>query len=300
MGHSNSFLDTENSSLSFASRVAFRYLNASSYTLLDVTRLGENWQEDLPEKFLGKGSARSGVVFIKFPPGAEIVSELRTLKDYWNFAFLPNYIEFLRKGRTPLAKSILRMRRGETLLSNMEEKWGKASFTLLKSPGPFIRVQVTPPFSELVRSLVKETRETRGKYYWRSNRSSPVKAGFLVPPLRWEKIKSQGSPFRVKGEIFMEKIRQEDFPNKPSRIGSIFVCPSLSGFCAKQPGKPVYEVEVKGKTFLTDGGAFSDAIASIDPDERIAQARNYWRGVSKPYLPEVLVQGTVRVIRRVL
>jgi hypothetical protein len=114
-------------------------------------------------------------------------------------------------------------------------------------------------------------------------------------------------------EEVLERIRKEEFSGRPSRLTSIFVCPELRGFCeadARKNRGGIYEVSVQGKTFRTDGTIFADVAMAVmnemdgfdfDPPGTVEKyARYYWQGTSGgEELAEVLVDGTVTVLRRV-
>jgi hypothetical protein len=158
--------------------------------------------------------------------------------------------------------------------------------------------------------LMEEGEATRGRvsgqqtYYWSARDPGGVKPGFRVPPAR------TGSRFKAMEAIF-ERVRKRVAPGKPSRIGAIFVCPDRTGFCRPdQRGGGIYEVEVRGETFLTNASLWTEAIMNwersrqTERDEEYAEgwAEDYWThtGAVNPYdFSEVIVQGTVTVIRRV-
>jgi len=141
-------------------------------------------------------------------------------------------------------------------------------------------------------------------YYWAPSSPGPVSPGFRVPPsyksMSDPKIQQDRTLAQV--ERVFEEVRQRDFPGRPSRIGAVFVCPALEGFC--RTGKRVYEVEVQGKTFQTDAEMFTEARINAwrgDPDEYTASwAKSYWEGgTSWQGFNEVLAHGTVTVLREV-
>lgn len=137
------------------------------------------------------------------------------------------------------------------------------------------------------------------KYYWTaSGDASQIKPGFKVPP---------APPRQTPVEKIFERVRREEYPDRPSRLGAIYVCPSLKGFC--QPGQEdwetgqpeyIFEVRVQGKTFTTDGEAFTEARMSGNAEIVESWANTYWSSTGMPpFFPEVLVDGTVTVIRRI-
>jgi len=160
-------------------------------------------------------------------------------------------------------------------------------------------------------------------YYWRSSQKTPVNPGFVVPV--WT-----GIPGQEWHEEYVEKIRREDFPNKPPRIGSVFVCPDFVS-CVKWAdwkygrNQPIYKVSISGKTHLTDansynqvGWAIADAkhyrsrgdenTAAVKDEVALQAARDYWTGwedfkglqsVDSMGDPEIIVRGTVTVLEPV-
>ena len=138
------------------------------------------------------------------------------------------------------------------------------------------------------------------KYYWRARGdASEIKPGWRVPIAK---------PRQTPVEALFESVRRKEFPQRPSRLNCVFVCPDLKGFCRLgnhdwDTGEPeyIFEVKVTGKTFTANAETFTSARDEISRDpaytERIV--RSYWEGVGKPYLPEILVDGTVTVVKRV-
>lgn len=135
-------------------------------------------------------------------------------------------------------------------------------------------------------------------YYWTASSSKPVPPGTRVPAARISMNPENEAHRRIE-EIF-ERVRREEFPNRPSRIGAKFVCPSLKGFCRADGYKKVYQVKVSGKAFQTNAEYYTEAFYSARggaSDERLASwARSYWKGGRAPFFPEVIVQGTVTII----
>jgi len=165
---------------------------------------------------------------------------------------------------------------------------------MLKEPSP----------SRIVSAYLKKA---NGKYYWSPRDQGLVKPGFRVPPARLPLHPTRPEHKRV--EAIFEKVRREQFPNRPSRIGAKFVCPSLKGWCKPKvvgtgSGSGIYEVSVSGKVFETDSEYYTEAAfaaGSRADDETLSSwAESYWEGRSgAPFFPEVVVQGTVTVIRSV-
>jgi len=139
-------------------------------------------------------------------------------------------------------------------------------------------------------------------YYWKARGNRPVPIGFQVPP-SIKSLSSLRDPVSRKLEALFEEIRANEFPNRPSRIGSVFVCPDDNlafGWCDPRKGT-VYEVQVTGKVFETNLELYTEASERARFREWVGVPeiiREYWGG-KYPQVPEVLVGGKVVVIRAV-
>lgn len=138
------------------------------------------------------------------------------------------------------------------------------------------------------------------KFYWSARGdASQIKPGFKVP-----KTKPRVTPV----EAIFEQVRKEHYPDRPSRLTAIYVCPELGGFC--KPGSKdwdtmqptsIFEVRVQGETFLANAELFSKARENEHDPEYVEDiAKSYWNPKGIPrFFPEVLVEGTVTVTRRI-
>jgi len=97
-------------------------------------------------------------------------------------------------------------------------------------------------------------------FYWASDRPAPL--GMLVPLYQgqWD------SPHEINGslkrplELMFEDVRQKEFPDVPSRIGSTMLCPYQHGWvCGPSGWSHLYEVRVTGKIFTTDMEGWTSA-----------------------------------------
>lgn len=155
--------------------------------------------------------------------------------------------------------------------------------------------------------FIRRAKSQTFKAYWASR--SPVEPGFKVPPYQ------NDSPL----EQFFEKIRKEEFPHMPPRVGSIMLCPALEGFCEKGNfQRPyIYEVEAVGDYVILDSTNFTEeAVATssssitgfstreFDPEF----PRMYWSGQPAYHGRdslmmgsglEILLQGEATVIKEV-
>lgn len=129
------------------------------------------------------------------------------------------------------------------------------------------------------------------KYYWVAREGSDVAPGFSVPAAR-----AATGRYADVEQIF-EQIRQEKYSNRPSRMGAKFVTtdPTKWDFISKN----VYEVEISGNIFNTDGEIWTEAVSH--PESAESWAEDYWNSEQRYIrLPETLVQGEVKVIKKVL
>ena len=107
-------------------------------------------------------------------------------------------------------------------------------------------------------------------------------------------------------ELAMEQVRQERYPQYPSRMACLYVSRELEP--AKQwaeyfarLGRPTYavaELEVEGRCFV--GDAINCFDGTTDQESNLAQAERYWQNVpngeGEP-IWEMLVDGDIRVVR---
>lgn len=266
----------------------------NNFSVLDLEKGTSEWKYELARKLLSGGAIYSGTVFIVLGPEIDPQRFLLELSSKW-IGFLKKRVwEELDYG------TFSHLKNKGFLYIQIVKHWANPSLRIIRSPktGKFgIKLIVSPTIPHLMKPL----QDLKGKYFWSSSQMTPVKEGFRIPPMTMESIpKSRG---RMLAEIIAEEIRQKEFPGRPSRIGSIFVCPGLSGFCGKQSFRKggVYEVDVAGKTFETDGEIFTEiAMYALDDKQQAEEAaRKYWRGTTKGSFPEVLVKGSVTVVRRV-
>ena len=144
-------------------------------------------------------------------------------------------------------------------------------------------------------------------YYWSARQKEHVEPGFRIPG--WDP--SRGGPEVVRLEAIWEEVRQSEFPDRPSRLGAVFVCPSLRCmFCDPKSwrndpsyGGGVYEVSVSGNRFVANSECFTEARQDASRGEwkRVREwGHQYWRGGAggMESLKEVIVQGTVTVKRK--
>lgn len=144
------------------------------------------------------------------------------------------------------------------------------------------------------------------KYYFAC--SYPLAPGSIVNPGNWGRIIRQyntggfGNPWILFREEVFEKVRQSEFPTKPSRYESIFLCETkdtLSQFIqqAKRSLDLAYEVELIDATAPIHRGCLSNL--DFAPQENMQsftlKARSYWGGVNLQR-PEIASTSSVRII----
>lgn len=107
-------------------------------------------------------------------------------------------------------------------------------------------------------------------------------------------------------ELAMEEVRIEKYSEYPSRLSSLYVSNTLEEALKWYNifinlNRPVYQivkVEVKGKCFT--GDAFNCFDGTIDKEENLRLAENYWKNVPNPKeefpIYETLVSGPIKVI----
>lgn len=135
------------------------------------------------------------------------------------------------------------------------------------------------------------------KYYWRARGdASKINPGWRVPIAK---------PRQTPAEALFESVRRKEFPQRPSRLKCVFVCPDLKWFCGlgnhdwdTEEPEYIFEVKVTGKTFKADAELFTSA-RDETPDYAESIVRSYWKGEGNPYITEILVDGTVTIVRRI-
>ncbi len=107
-------------------------------------------------------------------------------------------------------------------------------------------------------------------------------------------------------ELALEKIRKRDYPQYPSRMGSLFVSDNIedSKMWAKlfvDWGRPTYAIvklRVVGNIFAGDANNCFDA--TTNEHENLLLAERYWKNLpnlqGKPPIKEILVNGDIEVI----
>jgi hypothetical protein len=137
-------------------------------------------------------------------------------------------------------------------------------------------------------------------FYWATDRPAPI--GLRVPASVGSNWNEHPDGQRLHAfEVLFEQIRAAEFPHVPPRIGGVFVCPTLHGFCGSQGWigwNYVYEVTVTGSVFTTDAEGWTsvaNSMASPKSDWVPRAIRSYWRGwwSSQEELDELFMGGPV-------
>jgi len=102
-------------------------------------------------------------------------------------------------------------------------------------------------------------------------------------------------------EVF-EEIREDEFPDRPSRLNNNFVYPTIEGALADFEDR-FYEVEATGKVFYTDLTLWSegeDIYYGHDEEATSNVIREYWKGslhIDKN--TEAIIDGVVKIVKRI-
>lgn len=106
-------------------------------------------------------------------------------------------------------------------------------------------------------------------------------------------------------ELALEKVRQREYPERPSRMSCLYVSESIEEsekwaelFIAL--GRPTYsivELSVTGKAFAGDANNCFDA--TLDENENLLLAERYWKNLpnlqDEPPIKEILISGDIEV-----
>jgi hypothetical protein len=146
---------------------------------------------------------------------------------------------------------------------------------------------------------------SRRTYFHKAHALLP--AGFRVSPGNWGRLIQGIGPQhnRFYAEFALEKIRQLEFSNKPSRMTSSF-CWEDSQFAAtyQRGGSPehLYEVRLAEPRSNRHRGDMSwiDLLPGCRSFEAIEEVvRRYWRGEERdPRAWEIVVDGPLEVVSR--
>lgn len=140
------------------------------------------------------------------------------------------------------------------------------------------------------------------EYYWLG--FYELGKGSIVYPGNWGRIKNKAfaaSPNILK-ELIYENVRLRLYPAYPSRLNSIFVCPSLEEIIKYQKitskvTEVIHKVKlvnVEANKTMTDWNKFT--LAQNDSYELAEQrAREYWEGKNIAN-PEILIESAIEIM----
>jgi len=138
--------------------------------------------------------------------------------------------------------------------------------------------------------------------------SYPLASGSIINPGNWGRIiqkyniSSFGNPWILFREEVFEKVRQSEFPTKPSRYKSIFLCETkdmLAQFLqlANRSLDLIYEVELLDATAPIHRGCLLNL--DFAPQENMQsftlKARAYWNGANVQR-PEIASTSSIKII----
>jgi hypothetical protein len=135
--------------------------------------------------------------------------------------------------------------------------------------------------------------------------SYPLRVGSIVGPGNWgrmiRKYQAQVHSWPLTRELLFEMVRLREFPNKPSRLDSVFLCETAadaSQFIANsnRPWDLMFRVHLVDSAAGLHRGCLSllDPIQGENINGLSDRARQYWQG-SNIQSPEVVTYSAVRV-----
>lgn len=105
-------------------------------------------------------------------------------------------------------------------------------------------------------------------------------------------------------ELALEKIRQEKYPNYPSRLKCLYVSTSLNDALMWadsfiKNGRKVYQiVKVRTNGNIFTGNAYNCFEGTINEEKNLEYANNYWNNSSnKKTILETIIDGDIEVIK---
>lgn len=139
--------------------------------------------------------------------------------------------------------------------------------------------------------------------------SYPLEPGSIVKPGNWGRMiktytPQSGWPWILIREMAYEEIREKEFPKKPSRFQSIFLCSTLDGLKKfiienRRQFDIAYEVELADSSAAFHVGCLN--IPSIADSDNYAtfleKARSYWLA-NDVINPEFITLSSVRIVRQ--
>ena len=166
---------------------------------------------------------------------------------------------------------------------------------------------------------IEKIRKQRGFYHF-----SPILLAneSVIEPGNFGRICKLGSLLN-KRETFVEEVRQDHFPDKPSRLHSIFLLPTLEDAKIYRRHQNMidncigwnvlYKVELLGETeqfHIGCTGIFDKMLSNLSATERdISIAKDYWSGITaslvysnghlERFATEVIIPLPVKTARKI-
>jgi len=142
--------------------------------------------------------------------------------------------------------------------------------------------------------------------------SLPLESGSVIKPGNWGRIlktytPDSGNPWVIIRELIFEQIRQVDYPDKPSRLSSIFTCLDKTEIVkfrdnANRKLDLVYEVELVDPSLPVHISDYTLAnIHKQDTMESLVhRASIYWQGdKNSTNNQELITESPIRIITEV-
>lgn len=142
-------------------------------------------------------------------------------------------------------------------------------------------------------------------YYWTPFTS--LRKGHIISKGHWgDGIKNSPlTHINATREIIYEEVRRKHFPDRPSRLESIFLCTnkeSAKQFGGIRKNETLYEVEIIDKTakqFIANWNMMASKDRSTSYSDVITYAKDYWSGVDVPVkFQELVIESDVRVLKK--
>ena len=138
---------------------------------------------------------------------------------------------------------------------------------------------------------------------------SSLKSGDIIKKGFWGRVildRPKNSDHSLR-ELIYEEVRKEYYPEKPSRLNCVFLCPNKeSAFKfggANRKNHSLYAVEIideDAKRCTSNYDAMPNMTISSYEDVK-NYAHDYWKGIDIPEdCKELLVESDVRVLQKVL
>ncbi|MDT8899758.1 hypothetical protein [Anaeroselena agilis] len=131
---------------------------------------------------------------------------------------------------------------------------------------------------------------------------------FVAKMIEWQlNNKISGEFANMIVEHMLEKTRQQEFPNRPSRLGSCFLFPETAAAQQfikhyRESRSYIYKCKVEAENYVTCDMALINShniMYETDSVTELAALRErcvkYWAGEQPMALPEVIVPGVVKI-----